>query len=55
VYKRYLTAIKKIFDKYSGRYAMPSAPQFMSFDEFFDLMSVAGVIDETFGQREIGI
>jgi NLR family CARD domain-containing protein 3 len=55
VFKRYLTAVKSIYSKFSGKYAMPSAPKFMSFDEFFDLICTAGAVDETFGQREIGI
>jgi len=55
VYKRYLGALKMIYSKYSGRYAMPSAPTYMSFDEFLDLVCEAGIVDETFGQREIGI
>lgn len=55
VYKRYLKPLKSIYTKFSGKYAMPSAPRFMSFDEFFDLITQTGVVDETFGQREIGI
>jgi len=35
--------------------AMPSATKFMSMEEFFDLICRTGVVDETFGQREIGI
>lgn len=55
VFKRYLKSVKSLYDKYSGRFATPSAPKFMSLDEFFDLICEAGVVDETFGQREIGI
>ena len=55
VYKRYLKPLKEIYLKYSGKYATPSASRFMSLDEFFDWITQAGVVDETFGQREIGI
>ena len=44
-----------LYDKFSGKYAMPSATKYMTFDEFFELICQAGVVDETFGQREIGI
>ena len=54
VFKRYLHAIKKIYDKYSGKYAMPGAPRYMSSDEFYDLIDVIGIVDDNFGQREIG-
>ena len=38
VYKRYLNSIKSLYDKFSGKFATPSAPRFMSLDEFFDLI-----------------
>lgn len=33
---------------------MPGSPKFMSLDEFIDLITLAGVVDENFGSREIG-
>ena len=53
VLKRYLPAIKKIYEKFSGRYAMPGAPKFMSSDEFFDLVEMIGIVNDNFGQREV--
>ena len=53
VFKRYLKSIKGMYDKFSGRFATPSSPNFMSLDEFFDVICQSGVVDETFGQREI--
>ena len=32
---------------------MPGSPKFMSLDEFIDLITLAGVVDENFGSREI--
>ena len=32
---------------------MPGAPRFMSMDEFFQMVSDAGVLDDNFGAREI--
>ena len=55
VYKRYIKPLKDIYVKFSGKYATPSASRFMSLDEFYDWITQSGVIDETFGQREIGI
>ncbi|CAI2375065.1 unnamed protein product [Moneuplotes crassus] len=55
VYKRYLIQVKTVYEKHSGRFAMPSATRYMSFEEFFDLICLSGVVDDTFGQREIGI
>ena len=53
VFKRYLTAIKKIYEKFSGKYAMPGATKYMSSDEFFSLVEVTGIVNDNFGQREI--
>lgn len=44
----------KIYKQNSGRYALPGATRFMSLDEFFDLICGCGIVDDTFGQREIG-
>lgn len=50
-----MTTFEKIYKQYSGRYALPGAPKFMSLDEFFDLICASGVVDDNFGQREISI
>ena len=53
-YKRNLATFDKIYRNNSGRYALPGATKFMSLDEFFDLICSWGVVDDNFGQREIG-
>lgn len=53
MFKRYLPAVKKVYEKFSGKYAMPGATKYMSSDEFFDLIEVCGIVNEEFGQREI--
>ena len=42
-----------VYKKYTGKFAMPgSSQQYMSLDEFTLMLSVAGLINENFGQRE---
>ena len=53
VFKRYMTAVKKIYEKFSGKYAMPGAPRYMSSDEFYDLVETIGIVDDDFGKREV--
>ena len=53
VFKRYMTAVKKIYEKFSGKYAMPGAIKYMSSDEFFALVEQTGIVNDSFGQREI--
>jgi len=43
-----------VYSKYTGKYAMPGQPKFMSLDEFVELINTAGIVDETFGVRDIG-
>lgn len=54
-YKRNLNTFNLIYKKNSGRYALPGATRYMSLDEFFDLICSCGVVDDTFGQREISV
>lgn len=53
--KKNLSTLKDIYKRYSGREALPSDPKFMSLNEFVDLINISGVVDETFGAREIGV
>ena len=48
-----MTAVKKIYEKFSGKYAMPGAIKYMSSDEFFALVEQTGIVNDSFGQREI--
>lgn len=54
MFKRYHTTVTKLYTKYSGKYAVPGAPRYMSIDEFFDIICSTQVVNEEFGQREIG-
>jgi hypothetical protein len=53
--KRNLKNIKEIYAKHSGKEALPSEAKFMCMTEFIDLITISGVIDETFGAREVGL
>ena len=53
-FKRNMATFEKIYKQNSGRYALPGAVRYMSLDEFFDLITGWGVVDDTFGKREIG-
>mmetsp|Transcript_6402 Transcript_6402/g.5505 ORF Transcript_6402/g.5505 Transcript_6402/m.5505 type:complete len:168 (+) Transcript_6402:539-1042(+) len=48
-----MPAIKRIYDKFSGKYAMPGAVKYMSSDEFLELIETVGIVNDDFGQREI--
>ena len=52
-FKRNLKGVHSLYAKYSGRYALPSAPRFMSMDEFVSLVQDGGVVSDSFGEREI--
>lgn len=51
--KRFTKVLTALYTKYSGKYALPGAPKFMSLDEFTEMITNAGVVDDTFGAREI--
>ena len=43
-----------LYAKYSGKLALPGSQRFMSLEEFVQMVSEAGVVDDNFGTREIG-
>jgi len=53
-FNRFYKIVQALYTRFSGKYAMPGSPKFMSLDEFIDLVTIAGIVDETFGSREIG-
>lgn len=53
-FKRLYKVLLAVYSKYTGKYAMPGQPKFMSLDEFEELINTAGIVDETFGNRDIG-
>lgn len=46
--------LQAVYSKYSGKYALPGQTKYMSLDEFVEMVGQAGVVDDTFGAREIG-
>ncbi len=55
ILKRYIPIIKELYKKYSGRYALPGRPKYVSMDEFIQMVTDGQVVDDKFGSREIGI
>jgi hypothetical protein len=56
LYTRLLSGLKQVYQKNSGKYAQPGAQsKTMSLDEFIDMFDKGHLIDENFGQREIGV
>ena len=51
--KRFQKVSNALYAKYSGKYALPGAQKYMSLDEFNDMIMNAGVVDDSFGSREI--
>ena len=49
-----MKVVLALYAKYSGKYAMPGNTKYMSLDEFIELITSSGVVDDTFGSREIG-
>lgn len=54
VLRAHLQTLKDIYKRYSGRDALPNEDLFMSLGEFIDLVTASGIVDDTFGAREIG-
>jgi hypothetical protein len=54
VYKSLFRGVQKLYEKFSGKYSLPGAKEFMSLDEFVNLVTDSGVVDDNFGSREIG-
>ncbi len=52
-FKRFPKVLAALYDRYSGKYALPGAPKYMSLDEFNEMISNTGILDESFGTREI--
>lgn len=50
-----LRTLQEIYFRYYGKEALPGEPKFISMNEFIDLITRSGVIDDNFGAREIGI
>ena len=52
-FKRFPKVLAALYDRYSGKFALPGAPKYMSLDEFYDMIGNTGILDESFGVREI--
>ncbi|CDW87404.1 UNKNOWN [Stylonychia lemnae] len=55
IIKANLKVLQDIYYKYYGKDSLPGELKFMSMNEFIDLVTRSGVIDDNFGAREIGI
>lgn len=53
VYKENKNQIQAIFDKYSGREALPGEKPFMSLSEYTELLTQAGLLEDGLGSREL--
>ncbi len=49
--KHGLPVLKKIYEKFSGKYASPGAAHYMSMIEFQELFQDSGVFNESFGSK----
>ena len=55
LYTRLLPAVQKLYEANTGKLALPGRPKPpMCLDEFVEMMLKAGLVDDHFGQREIG-
>ena len=55
LYTRFFDGLKTVYAKNTGRFAMPGMKNTpMSLDEFVDMFVKAELVDDHFGQREIG-
>ena len=52
-FKRFPKILKALYSKYSGKLALPGAVSYMSLEEFIEMIMLTGIIDDTFGTREI--
>jgi hypothetical protein len=50
-----MQVLKDVYNKYSGRECLPSEDPYMTMHEFIELINNTKVIDDHFGEREIGI
>eukprot|EP00349_Pseudokeronopsis_sp_Brazil_P001734 CAMPEP_0202969694 /NCGR_PEP_ID=MMETSP1396-20130829/15550_1 /ASSEMBLY_ACC=CAM_ASM_000872 /TAXON_ID= /ORGANISM="Pseudokeronopsis sp., Strain Brazil" /LENGTH=166 /DNA_ID=CAMNT_0049697565 /DNA_START=216 /DNA_END=716 /DNA_ORIENTATION=- len=55
VFKAYMPVIKMLYKENSGRYTLPGCSNFMSLEEFAEVIANTGICTDSFGQREIGI
>jgi hypothetical protein len=53
VFKKSLKLLKQIYGKFSGRYANPGAPKFMSLSEFSDMLMDAPIFTKEFNLKII--
>jgi hypothetical protein len=51
--KRFSKVLTTLYDRYSGKFALPGAQKYMSLDEFYDMISSTGVLDDSLNSREI--
>jgi len=55
VLKKYRPLLEILYKKYSGKETLPGNKKFVWRDEFFELVTASGLVDENFGVREMSI
>lgn len=53
VFKRYMGRLNQVFQRHSGREKLPGEKQWMSVQEFYELVDKAGLIDDTMTERDV--
>lgn len=51
--KHGLRVMKELYYKFSGRFAQPGAPKYMSLSEFIEIYTDTGVFNESFGSKQL--
>jgi len=49
IYKRYWPIVKEIYNKNSGKLALPGAPRYVCMEEFFQMILDTGIVSDSFG------
>lgn len=52
--RKYMSTLKDIYKKAAALDATPGEDYFMSLNEFIELVTASGVVDDNFSNREIG-
>ena len=51
--KHGLRTLKEIYTKFSGKFASPGQPKFMSLSEFMDVFADSGIFNDNFGSKQL--
>jgi len=55
IFTRFLPGLREVYKRCCGKLAQPGMSKVpMCLEEFVDMMNAAGLVDDNFGQRQIG-